>query len=183
MKKYVLLLFLFFPSSALIFAYPLSFGGGFSYQFTNYTNKSDVKRSVKNYSRVDNGINLNLFFDVNYVILDIAYKDAFSSSHHSRYFAFGLYGIYPIVFREYVRTLFPLLGLKYTFDLSTNSRNLVFLCLGFATDFFIPEVKGLYIRPLFILSISPTSLSVNSFSSSLTTEITFGVNIGWDFFS
>ncbi|AAX17319.1 TDE1717 family outer membrane beta-barrel protein [Borrelia hermsii] len=180
MKKYVFLLFLFFPSSALIFAYPLSFGGGFSYQFTNYTGKSDINRSVKNYSRVDNGINLNLFFDANYVILDISYKDAFLSSHHGRYFAFGLYGIYPIVFKEYVRTLFPLLGIKYTIDLSTKRQDLVFLSLGFATDLFIPEVKGLYIRPLFMLSISPTSLSVKNYSS-LTTEITLGINIGWKF--
>ncbi|AHH09098.1 Hypothetical protein BPA_0135200 [Borrelia parkeri SLO] len=182
MKKYIFLLFLFFPSSASIFAYPLSFGGGFAYQFTNYTSKSDISKSIKNYSRVDNGINLSLFFDANYVILDISYKDAFLSSHHSRYFAFGLYGIYPIVFKEYVRTLFPLLGIKYTLDLSAKRQNLVFLSLGFATDFFVPEVKGLYIRPLFMLSISPTSLSVKNFSS-LTTEVTLGINIGWKFLS
>ncbi|ACH93757.1 hypothetical protein BDCR2A_01013 [Borrelia duttonii CR2A] len=180
MKKYVFLLFLFFPLGDLIFAYPLSFGGGFSYQFTNYTSKSNKDILLENDTRIDNGINFNLYFDANYVIFDISYKDAFLASHHSRYFSFGFYGIYPIVFKEYVRTLFPLIGIKYTIDLSSIRQNLVFVSLGFATDLFIPEVKGLYIRPLFILSISPTSFSSGSVSC-LTTEITFGVNVGWKF--
>ncbi|AHH08795.1 hypothetical protein baBA2_000824 [Borrelia anserina] len=182
MKRCIFLLFLLFPSSDLIFAYPLSFGGGISYQFTNYASKDNISDSAVTYSRVDNGINLNLFFDVNYLILDISYKDAFLSGHHSRYFAFGFYGIYPIIFREYVRVLFPLLGIKYTIDLSIKRINLLFFSLGFAADLFVPEVEGLYIRPLFMLSISPTSFAVESFSS-LTTEITLGVNIGWKFLS
>ena len=181
MKKCIFVLFLFFPSSIFIFAYPLSFGGGLSYQFTNYTiSKSDIDEFGKNDNRIDNGMNLNLFFDANYVILDFSYKEAFLSSHNSRYFAFGLYGIYPMTFNEYVRILFPLFGLKYTIDLSTKRLDLLFLSLGLATDLFIPEVEGLYVRPLFMLSISPTSLSVNRFFS-LTTEITFGINIGWRF--
>ncbi|BCR21420.1 hypothetical protein [Borrelia miyamotoi] len=182
MKKYIFLLLLFFYSSILIFAYPLSFGGGLSYQFTNYTtSKSDIDKFAKNDSRIDHGMNLNFFFDANYAILDFSYKDAFLYNRHgSRYFAFGLYGIYPIVFNEYVRTLFPLLGFKYTIDLSTKRVDLLFLSLGFATDLFIPEVEGLYIRPLFMLSLSPISFSGNRFSS-LTTEITLGINIGWKF--
>ena len=179
MKKYVCLV-LFFCLSELL-AYPLSFGGGFSYQFTNYTSKSSVNKFAQNNSRADNGINLNLFFDANYAIFDMSYKDAFVSEHNGRYFGIGLYGIYPIVFKEYVRVLFPLLGIKYAVDLSSTNQSLFFLSLGLATDLFIPEVKGLYVRPLLMLAISPTSASVGL--SSLTTEITLGVNIGWKFFN
>ena len=126
MKKYVcLLLFLCFSN---LCAYPLSFGGGFSYQFTNYTSKNDVNKYAQNSNRVDNGINLNLFFDANYVIFDMSYKDAFISAHNGRYFGIGLYGIYPIIFKEYVRVLFPLLGIKYAVDLSSEKQNL-FFCL------------------------------------------------------
>ncbi|WP_445436196.1 outer membrane beta-barrel protein [Candidatus Borreliella tachyglossi] len=180
MKRYIFLFFLFLVSNDLVFSYPLFFGGGLSYQFTNYTGKSDINEFKHNSNRVDNGINLNLFFDANYVIFDMSYKDAFISTHNSKYFSFGLYGIYPIVFKEYVRLLFPLLGAKYTIDLSPEKGNLFFISLGLAADLFIPEVKGLYLRPLLMLSISPTSAFVGNFSS-LTTEITLGINIGWKF--
>ncbi|WKC58356.1 hypothetical protein [Borrelia sp. P9F1] len=177
MKKYVCLV-LFFCFNDLL-AYPLSFGGGFSYQFTNYTSKSAVSKFAQNTNRRDNGINLNLFFDANYVIFDMSYKDAFVSEHNGRYLGVGLYGIYPIVFKEYVRVLFPLFGVKYAVDLSSARQSLFFLSLGLATDLFVPEVKGLYIRPLLMLSISPTSTSFGF--SSLTTEVTLGINIGWQF--
>ncbi|UER67964.1 hypothetical protein LKV13_04220 [Borrelia sp. BU AG58] len=177
MKKYVCLL-LFFCFNNLL-AYPLSFGGGFSYQFTNYTIKSDANKFAQNSNRVDNGINLNLFFDANYFIFNMSYKDAFVAENNSRYFGIELYGIYPIVFKEYVRVLFPLLGVKYAVDLSHAKQDLFFLSLGLATDLSIPEVRGLYVRPLLMLAISPTSTSVGY--SSLTTEITLGVNIGWKF--
>ncbi|QMU99565.1 hypothetical protein F0310_04105 [Borrelia sp. A-FGy1] len=181
MKKYAYLLLFLCISLCIsdLFSYPLYFGGGFSYQFTNYTGKKNMDKFAQSSNRVDNGINLNLFFDANYAIFDMSYKDAFITEHNGKYFGIGLYGIYPILFKEYIRVLFPLLGIKYTIDLSFEKQNLFFLSLGFATDLFIPEVKGLYIRPLLMLSISPTSAS-GSFSY-LTTEITFGINIGWKF--
>lgn len=51
----------------------------------------------------------------------------------------------------------------------------------FMIDLFIPDLDGLYIRPLFMLSISPFSNYKNF--SGLTTEIMLGFNIGWRFFN
>ncbi|ADQ30591.1 hypothetical protein LRB60_05130 [Borreliella burgdorferi] len=181
MKKYLFFILFLISSNNLIVSYPLSFGGGFSYQFTNYTDKTGATKFAPNFTRADHGINLNLFFDANYVLFEMSYKEAFVVTHNGRYFSLGLYGTYPMVFKEQVRMLFPLIGFKYAFDLSSNNSNLFFLSMGLAADLFIPDLDGLYIRPLFMLSISPFSNYKNF--SGLTTEIMLGFNIGWRFFN
>ncbi|MGF7101400.1 hypothetical protein [Borreliella kurtenbachii] len=181
MRKYLFFILFLISSNNLIFSYPLSFGGGFSYQFTNYTDKTGATKFAPNFTRADHGINLNLFFDANYALFEMSYKEAFVDAHNGRYFSLGLYGTYPMVFKEQVRMLFPLIGFKYAFDLSSNNFNLFFLSMGLAADLFIPDLEGLYIRPLFMLSISPFSNNKNF--SGLTTEIMLGFNIGWRFFN
>ncbi len=73
----------------------------------------------------------------------MSYKEAFVTTHNGRYFSFGLYGTYPMIFKEQIRMLFPLIGFKYTFDLSSNNYNLFFLSMGLAADLFIPDFEGL----------------------------------------
>ncbi len=61
MKKYLFFILFLISSNNFIVSYPLSFGGGFFYQFTNYTDKTSSTKFAPNFTRSDHGINFNLF--------------------------------------------------------------------------------------------------------------------------